>query len=122
MGLTAAMYLSCVAVALSVFQIPKEISSTGSIPVRIFLLLLGAVSIWGLVAYFSDEPAWKTVGKLVSYTVVFCFVSVAVRGLNQFFSHDFDGTSELITAVGLIAIGVTGTLVVGKLINSKLLN
>ena len=122
--LAAAMVLSCFVVALSVFQIPKEISSSGSIPLRLFLLPLGAVFVWGLAAYFSDEPAWKTVAKEVGYTVAVCFVFLAGRGLHQVFSHDFDGPvdSELITAVGLFAIGITGALAVGKLIHSKLLN
>ena len=118
------MVVSCLVVALSVFQIPKEISSSGSIPLRIFLLLLGAMIVWGLAAHFSDEPAWKTVAKEIGYTVAICFVFVAGRGLNQVFSRGFDGPVdlELIMAVGLVAVGITGALVVGKLIHSKLLN
>ena len=124
LGLAAAMYISCFAVALSVFQIPKEVAATGSISTRLVILLLVAAVVWVLVAYFSDEPAWRTVAKLIGYTAALCCVLVMTGGLGQVFDIGFGNplSRKFLEALGATVCGGTGAVLINKLINSKLLN
>jgi len=123
-GLAVAMYLSCFMVALSIFQIPDEISETGSVPNRILLLLIAAAIVWFLVAYYSEEPAWRTTAKLAGYTVALSFVLLMIRGLGQVFDLGFSDPSsaEFLRSLSLAVLGAVGAVLVNKLINSKLLN
>jgi hypothetical protein len=118
------MYLSCLALALAVFQVPLEIRDHGEIPLRIMILVPSAVIILLLVAYLAAEPAWKTLTKLVGYILALCCVIVMAMGLQSLLSlwlGDSVQFSSRFAAI-LVIFGALGALIVGKAINSSWLN
>jgi fatty-acid desaturase len=123
-SLAIAMYFSCLVIALSLFQIPIELRSNGSIPLRIIVMLAVAIIIWCLVAYFSEEAAWKTVAKLICYVLALSSIGIAGFGFHQLISHFFSEPAKIsmLRSVVVTILGVITVLGIGKGIKSKWLN
>ena len=123
-SLAIGMYLSCFIVTFSIFRIPLELSTNGIVPIRIIVMLFISLIIWGLSAYFSEEPAWKTIIKLLSYSLALSFLGVGAYGLGQSISIVLGESSQL-NILGTVAISIFGfavSLGIGKCLKSKWLN
>jgi len=123
-SLAIGMYLSCFFIVLGIFQIPKEISDHGFIPLRITILLSFSFIILALTVYFSEEQAWKTIAKLIGYVLALMSFGVGLYGVKEIITYFFGEPTQLslILSVSVAIIGIIIGLLIGKGINSKWLN
>lgn len=118
---TLATMFSYVIVAISIFQIPTELGKNGEVPLRIYLLLAFAFTVWGLVAYFSDQPIWKSVAQYITSTLLLASLMLFGAGLKDVIGHVSGGEVIFSYSRSLAVLGVGATLlfVFGKLLGSK---
>ena len=122
--LALAMYFACFIVALSIFQIPKELNQSGAVPLRIIIMVAIALIIWALVAYFSTEAAWKSVAKEMGYTLALCLIVITAYGLRNFLGYISGNLTEISPSysIALTVGGAISALAIGKGMKSKWLN
>ena len=75
------MYISCAGIVMILFRIPIELMSTGIIPLRLYAGLLVSVCILGVVVYCAEEPAWKTIIKLLAYVLALSSICIGGVGI-----------------------------------------
>jgi len=122
--LAAGCYLSCFMIVFCLYRIPIELTSHGDIPIRINIILIVSLLIWIAAAYFSDEPAWKTTAKVVSYTMAMSFLGIGAYGVTESLAIALGKTTKLhiITAIGISFFGFLSMLGMVKILKSKRLN
>ena len=122
--LVIGMYLSCLAIALCIFQIPVELKLRGTIPTRILIMLSVAFLILFLTVLTSNEPSWKTSIKISGYTAALVMLGVGLYGTKQFLYYLLGHTVylDMFYSLSMAIGGISVALLIGKGINSKWLN
>ena len=118
---TLATMFSYVIVAISIFQIPTELGKHGEVPLRIYLLLAFAFTVWGLVAYFSDQSPWKSLAQYITSTLALASLVLFGAGLKDVIGH-VSGGEVIFTysrSLAVLGVGAILLLVFGKLLGSK---
>ena len=101
-----------------------ELHDNGTIPPRIIILLSISFLTIGFVAYYSDEPAWKTLVKISAYCLALIFLCAGAFGIKGLIANMTDAPSQLSMSWSAIlaSFGIASALLIGKYIKSKWLN
>ena len=113
--------LSCLMLALTLFQSGIFIFNEQPIPQRFYVIWAVCFITLGLSVCFSIKSKWKTIGMLSALIVMFLFGFITIVGFNLIINNLFEEPSIYSLGIGLtfLIIGSALTWVTFKCINSK---
>lgn len=120
-SLAIATMISYLIIALSIFQIPKEITSNGSVPLRIIILLIIALSVWVVGARVAEQPIIKSLGQYIVSTLAIASFILLLAGIKEILGHVFNVKTSLDIKSSISILIVSGLLLLlfSKLLKSR---
>jgi len=123
-ALAISLYISCFVVTLFLVYGSLELFKGNEIPMRMYVLGGVAVINWLVIAYYSEEVFWRTLLKLVCYSLALFSLYVFLLGL-LLVVKNFTDDSVQINLLNALLIAAVGGLCIYAFVragNSKWLN
>jgi len=122
--LAVGAYFSCYAFCLAVIYGAYEVYKGNGLPMRIYIPVSIICIFWAYLAYISEEVYWRSLAKLVSYSLMLISFLALLFGFALLVRSFSDESFVISVRSSLIIILVSGFLGVAlyRLVNSKWLN
>lgn len=123
-ALAISLYVSCFVITLFLVYSSLELFEGNEIPMRMYVLGGLAGINWLVIAYYSEEAFWRTLLKLVCYSLALFSLYVFLLGLLLIVKY-FTDDSVQINVLNTLLIAVVGGLCIYGFVragNSKWLN
>ncbi len=122
--LALCLYISCFIFTLGIGHISLDIYQGNEIPTRKIVLLFIAIITWFVIAYYSEEPRWRTLLKLFCYSLTLFSIGILVLGVVLILKILTEPGVQVNISASLMCIFLGGITTYGlaKLLGSKWLN
>ena len=123
-ALAISLYVSCLVITLFLVYGSLELFKGNEIPMRMYVLGGLAVINWLVITHYSEEAFWRTLLKLVCYSLALFSLYVFLLGLLLIVKY-FTEDSAQINVLNAFLIAVAGGLCIYGFVrtgNSKWLN
>lgn len=117
-------YFSCYAFGLATVYGAYEIFKGNGLPMRIYVPVVIILIFWAYLAHISEEAYWRTLAKLVSYSLMLVSFLALLFGFALLVRSVSDDTFEIGVRSSVITIVCSGLFAFAfyRLVNSKWLN
>jgi len=121
--LAISYYVSCFVFVLILINGSVEIFEGNEVPVRLFFLGLGVIINWLVLAYASEEVYWRTLIKLVCYSLALFSLFIFMLGLLLIIKNFYEVVRvNMINALFIALFGALSIYGFVKIGNAKWLN
>ncbi|MFT7224460.1 MAG: hypothetical protein ACI82Z_002017 [Cellvibrionaceae bacterium] len=122
--LTLSVYISCPIVTMLLVYGSVELFKGNGIPLRKYIVMCVATTVWVVISYYSEEIYWQSLIKLVNYSLALFSMCVCILGVGLSVKYflGFSSNISLLVSLGLSLGGAVCMFIFVVLNKSKWLN